>query len=196
MQFVAPLTRDRLGWQTQNWPYARISPTGFEPDEVALMIDEYAHHCQQAAGAGLLKKGGTSAAETVLRDILEALQVDFIEGERPEWLRNAERNLLQLDFQIPPFDLAIEVQGPHHFQDLFGKPQQLHRRKANDAFKIDACLDRNISLIWMNAEGIQRKLVRMSFQLQVAHVLSLLQETKHAHPCHLIWISPEERVIR
>lgn len=187
MQFVPPHIRDILRWQTGNWPYARLSESAFTESEIARMLAEYIPQCKEALEQGRLKKGGTSAAETVVGDVLDLYGIEIIQGAYPELLRNADGNLLQLDFQLPSLKIAIEVQGPHHFRDFFGKPEQLAIRQKNDAFKVKTCLENDMSIIWMNSEGIQKELVRLPISEQKEIIRELLDLTKHNHPCHVIW---------
>lgn len=154
MQFVPPKVRDTLQWQTGNWPYARISNKAFSAQEVIQILKNYVPRCRGALRENLLKRGGTSAAEGVIGDILKSLDIKLVQGERPEWLRNSEGSILQLDFYLPLFNIALEIQGPYHYRDLFGKPDRLSRRQENDRFKIKTCLKRGVSMIWMDSAGI------------------------------------------
>ena len=114
MQFISPQLRDKLQWQTGNWPYARISPGGYTEQQVTDIMSDYIPKTVEALKQGILKRGGTSAAERVIYDILLGIgeHNNFVEGERPEWLRNPAGNLLQLDFLLPNQSIAIEIQGP------------------------------------------------------------------------------------
>lgn len=192
MEFLSPELRELMQWQTTNWPYLKVGQKPFSLAQTIQILHGYVPQVCSAASGGLLKKGGTSAAETGVSDILKSLEnVEFVEGERPEWLRNPEGNLLQLDFWLTSKGLAIEVQGPYHFSDLHGKPHQLRRRQENDKQKIRICLEQGVSLIWMNSVGIQKYLVRMPFQEQVEHLGRLLKFTALHHPCHVLWETPE-----
>lgn len=192
MEYLSPGLREMMQWQTTNWPYVKVGNAPFTVTRTVRVLKEYIPLVCSAALEGRLKKGGTSAAESVISDILESLEgLEFRQGERPEWLRNPEGNLMQLDFWLTSRNLAIEVQGPYHFLDLHGKPNQLRRRQENDRHKIRICLEHGLSLIWMNSVGIQKSLVRMPFQSQVKHLVGLLQFTGAHHPCHVIWETPE-----
>jgi len=196
MQFINPKLRESLQWQTNNWVYARIKETGYSVEDIVLILKNYIPRCINANEQSNLKKGGTSAAEVVIDDILsEIYKEDFIHGIRPEWLRNIEGNLLELDFLLEHSNIAIEVQGPHHKTDFFGKPEQLEKRQEKDQFKISTCLENNISLIWMDSEGIQKQLARISFQEQKREIQSLIAEVQSNHPCHLIWDKPLARMV-
>lgn len=193
MQFINPVLRDTLQWATNNWVYARIKTGGYTFNYVHKIMIDYVPKCVNAVSNNNLKRGGTSAAEIVIDDILDVLiKEEVIQGSRPEWLRNQEGNLLQLDFLINHLKIAIEVQGPHHNKDFFGKPKQLARRQENDIYKINKCIENDLSLIWMDSEGIQKKLARLSFTDQKEIIQNLLQSTNKNHPCHIIWSSPEE----
>lgn len=192
MQFLKPELREVMQWQTTNWPYARISDEAFTVRQVQTILDSYVSAVAKALEQGTLKRGGTSAAESMVADILTALDgKQFVEGTRPEWLRNPDGKLLQLDFYFESDSMAIEVQGPHHFRDFFNKPDQLIRRQKNDRYKVMCCLDKRISMIWMNTDGIQKQLARLPFKVQQKKIAKLIEFTAKHHPCHVIWENPE-----
>jgi len=190
--------RDDLPWQNRNWQYASISPNKFTFQEVLDILEDYIPCVSKLAAKGKLTTFGTSKAELLLLEVLLSVVDDrVIHGEYPSWLRNADGALLQLDFQIPSYDLAIEVQGPHHFMDFFGKPDSLVRRQLNDNQKVEMCIRRGLSLIWMQESGVMKSLFRdFSFESQKEQVAALLSLTRKNHPCHVIWEGPyDERVI-
>lgn len=59
----------------------------------------------------------------------------------------------------PALNLAIEVQGPTHYSDLYGNFEEVKRR---DEFKRNWCLQRNIKLMHIEWEGYTKTLYRMS----------------------------------
>lgn len=191
MQFVSPELRENMQWQTNNWVYARISKNGFTKGRVLEITRDYVPKCVEAVNDGRLRRGGTSAAEDAIDDMFPYISNDkAIQGSWPEWLRNESGNLLQLDFLFNGNNIAIEVQGPHHKKDLYGKPIQLAKRQENDAFKVKACLEHGISLIWMESEGIQRELVRLPLSDQKRELKQVFDFAKANHPCHIVWTNP------
>lgn len=191
MQFINPKVRESLQWQTNNWVYARISASAFTPDKVKNIITAYVPMAQEALNKGSLKRGGTSAAETIIKQILQEMGYsDYEPGIRPEWLRNQNGNLLQLDFWLKGSDIAIEVQGPHHSKDFFGKPGQLKARIMNDTFKVKKCIQNGLSMIWMDSEGIQKELARMTLKDQIEHLRNIIKYSEKNRPCYIQWKSP------
>lgn len=67
-------------------------------------------------------------------------------------------SFLELDLQIKELGLAIEVQGPTHYSDLYGNFDEVKRR---DEFKRDWCLKHNIKLMHIEWEGYTKNLYRM-----------------------------------
>jgi hypothetical protein len=191
IRFLSPSLRDQLAWQNKNWLYARIADSAFTLAEVMPIVHQYVQRCEDALQNNELKRGGTSDAEALLAEVLYATGLDVAEGERPESLRNDQGRLLQLDFQLPSLRIAIEVQGPHHFEDFYGKPEQLTRRQENDRFKVQRCLAQGISMIWMLSQGIQNELVRLPFADQCEHMRKLLDDVQHNHPSFVLWKSPQ-----
>jgi len=52
----------------------------------------------------------------------------------------------ELDIYIPSLKLAFEINGPLHFKNIYGE-KKFASIKANDIFKIQACLENKIELI-------------------------------------------------
>ena len=111
---------------------------------------------------GKLRQGGKSFAEKLIVDVLKATYPDWYikRNVRPDWLKNDRGNLVELDIFIPEKNLAIEIQGPQHFKQIWDE-QQFNKLKKNDMHKKKACRERNIKLIWMNVEGINKDLLRI-----------------------------------
>ncbi|MCM2272430.1 MAG: hypothetical protein NDJ18_07760, partial [candidate division Zixibacteria bacterium] len=138
--------------------------------------------------------GGTSFAETIIEELLiDCLHIKGIScHERPEWLRNPEGNLLELDIYLTVESVAIEIQGPQHKRDLYGRPDNLARRLQNDDFKALTCLGRGISLICLDSEGIQsREFLRMNSSEQSAILSELISVAQKHSPCHIKWTSKD-----
>ena len=53
---------------------------------------------------------------------------------------------------------AIEVQGPTHYQDLYGNFEEVKKR---DEYKRQWCLDKQIKLMHIGWEGYTKTLYRM-----------------------------------
>lgn len=94
----------------------------------------------------------TSELQRYTAQLIERLlnDVDVLENTRPDWLINDDGARLELDFYIPRFDVAIEVQGDQHYEftpffhgDTEGYRKQIERDKRKRAI----CESRGITLL-------------------------------------------------
>ena len=194
IQYVPSKIRDKLQWINDSWVYARVSESSFKPNQLRPILDQYVPKVVVAAQNNILKRGGTSAAETIIDELLQQISPNsYIQGERPDWLRSKTSMPLQLDFYSESDNVAIEVQGPHHSKDLFNKPEQLNRRVTNDIFKVENCLSKKITIIWMDSFGIQRELARLKSDEQIKLIRNLLVVAKKYRPCFVKWSSPQSK---
>jgi len=146
---------DRLKWQNSSWRYADLNTYGI--NDIKFMIDIYINNIRFDFEAGVLKQGGKSFAEEIIYVALKDIfpQLDISTNIRPDNLRSIRNTPLELDFLIAKLKLAIEVQGPQHFREVYGSNIAL---QDNDNYKKIWCRRNNIKLIWMNWEGINRLL--------------------------------------
>ena len=75
---------------------------------------------------------------------------DIRENYNADWLNTPDGSRLQLDFYLSELNLAIEVQGPQHFNfiEFFHKDADgFERRQTFDAFKREACEFRGVQLV-------------------------------------------------
>ena len=90
---------------------------------------------------------------------------------RPSWLLNKEGNRLELDFYLPFFNLAIEVQGIQHFEycEMFhGDQSGFERLKRDDRHKQQICSERGIELVEItNRQQVRDLLKRLEDYLHV-----------------------------
>jgi len=141
-----------LKWQNTSWRYGDLKSFGI--DRIKGMIERYIENIRSDFDAELLKPGGRSFAEEMiykaLKDIYPAIHIKT--NLRPDKLRKTPRSKpLELDLFIEEKQLAIEVQGPQHFKEIYGSNIDLQN---NDQFKKKWCRENNIKLIWMDWEGI------------------------------------------
>jgi hypothetical protein len=195
--FLLPKYRDGLRWQTTNWLCARIAPTKFSLSHVTKMLDDYVPRVQEANSKGLLKRGGTSYAETVVADSLTAYYTRSVKyNVRPEWLRTDRGSLVELDVLLEDEGVAIEIQGIQHFRDLFGQSESFTRLQGNDKFKVEKLLSTNKSMIWILATGIQdRAFLKESSGKQWQILANLIELACLNRPCHVIWESMDKPAV-
>ena len=90
-------------------------------------------------------------------------------------MRSSRGTPLELDLFVPDWNLAIEIQGPQHSEDIYGNQEGHERLKTNDAYKKIWCREHGIKLIWMDWKGINRSLVPLPLpqrQLFIQHLVS------------------------
>lgn len=88
-----------------------------------------------------------SVSEIYIRELLDELQVEYIQEHRFDDCRNILT--LPFDFYLPKYNTCIEYDGQQHFKvvDFFGGKEGFERRKHNDNIKTKYCEDKNISLL-------------------------------------------------
>ncbi len=93
-----------------------------------------------------------SQRQIQVRELLKSIlhNIPFEENAYPLWLRELSGHRLELDFYIPTFKLAIEVQGEQHcsYREFFhGKIEGFHRQLFRDEKKRLACKTQGVQLI-------------------------------------------------
>ena len=125
--------------------------------------------------SGQLKQGGNSFAETlVFRSLVEIFDgQEILENIRPDDLRSDKNTPLELDLYIPQSHVAIELQGPQHFKEIYGCNASL---KNNDQRKKQWCREKGIRFIWMNWDGFNKDLLRLSFQQRTQVIRNIIDD--------------------
>jgi len=127
-------------------------------DRPVELQSEYIEPATPDVLAKLHKSPSRSSAEYFIRQDLVKLFPDnkVRHGHRP--IRNANSSFLELDLQITDLQFAIEVQGPTHYQDLYGNYEDMKQR---DAYKRQWCLDHQIKLMHVEWERYTKTLYRL-----------------------------------
>jgi hypothetical protein len=81
-----------------------------------------------------------SAAELIFEEALHMVVNDdevVIRNYRPSWLRNNKTGYcMEYDFYIPRFEIAFEIQGPHHYDDKDQMDCDELKMKLSDEHKV------------------------------------------------------------
>lgn len=104
-----------------------------------------------------------SSLEREVREILEQMKEVFLQQYTFDECRN--EMVLPFDFYMPEKNIAIEVDGVHHFKpiDYYGGEEQFKKQNIRDEIKNNFCKDNGIKLIripyWevKNASAILKK---------------------------------------
>ena len=93
-----------------------------------------------------------SILENEIQNLLILNNIEFIPQYRDKWLGKQS-----LDFYLPDYNVAIEVQGEQHFQKVYYRSKKWTEEKAHNNFqqiqkrdknKKDKCLKQNIQLLY------------------------------------------------
>lgn len=98
---------------------------------------------REAAGNGVRKaaKEGSALEKFLLYELIRAgYKVDF---HKEHWVI---REQLQIDLFVPELNVAIEVDGPSHFKDIWGQ-ENLSKNQQRDAEKTGMLLERGLCII-------------------------------------------------
>ncbi len=143
-------------WYQNNWPTFGLSRIGEE--KAVLILNEYIANVTPDVLAGKHKSHSRSSAEYFIRKDLKKLfpEHKIRHGERP--IRHENGSFFELDLQIPDLNLAIEVQGPSHYSNIYGNQNEV---KARDDYKKTWCKQRGIKLLHVEWEGYMKTIYRL-----------------------------------
>lgn len=143
-------------WYQNNWPTFGLKKIG--SDVAISLLTEYITRATPGVLAGNHKAPSRSSAEYFMNQDLKNIFPNHRvrHGERP--IRHTNGAFLELDLQIPDLKLAIEVQGPTHYSDLYGNYEEV---KSRDEFKKQWCLNSGIKLLHIEWEGYMQTLYRL-----------------------------------
>lgn len=81
-------------------------------------------------------------------NILTQLKIDFIQEKTYDDLISPKGSKLRFDFYLPKYNILIEYDGQHHYQETFGQNQEkLLLQQQYDKLKEEWCIKNNIPLI-------------------------------------------------
>lgn len=183
-QYLPSPVLDRLKWTSASWCYASYNDYG--EARIAEMIRRYLDGLLPDYRDGKVKAGGKSAAESLLRRLLQQLfpSTTIKCNHKPPRLISPKGRPLELDLWLPDLDLAIEVQGPQHFRKVYGDNTTL---VANDQFKREWCATEGVKLVWINWEGATKSLFQLPEVKQLQHLQELLSEYLMSSHTFLQW---------
>ncbi|MFH0812327.1 MAG: hypothetical protein V2A69_05750 [Pseudomonadota bacterium] len=189
-QYLPPDIFESLKWQNSSWRYADLNTYG--ADRIHTMIEKYLNNIQGDFDADLLEQGGKSFAEKIIyRSLCRVFKgTDIQTNIRLDELRSTLNKPLEFDIYIPSIPLAIEIQGPQHFKAVYGRNDRL---KENDQYKKNWCRSNDIKFVWMNWEGINRDLLKLSYEKRTQQLGTLLSNFIKSERLFLWWKNIDEQ---
>lgn len=137
------------------------------PEEIKAFRD--------AAGEGVRKaaKEGSALEKFLLEALItEGYRVVF---HKEEWVI---RSKLQMDLYLPEQNVCLEVDGPSHFEDIWGE-DQLSKNQQRDAQKTGLLLERGMCIIRVRqTQSLSQKYKRDT----LANVLDKLKSIEKSFP--------------
>lgn len=143
-------------WHQNSWPTFSLSRIGQE--KAIVILNEYISNVTPDVLAGKHKSPSRSSAEYFIRRDLKYLfpKHKVRHGERP--IRYQNGSFLELDLQVLELNLAIEVQGPSHYSNLYGNQDEVKKR---DEYKKQWCKQHNVKLLYVVWEGYMKTIYRL-----------------------------------
>lgn len=189
-QYLPEQIFERLKWQNSSVRYADLKSYGIE--SIKDMIGKYLVNIESDFNNGLLKQGGKSFVEKMMLNTLKAIypQIQIIANVRPDGLRSSKNRPLELDLYLPALKLAIEIQGPQHFREVYGSNDSL---KKNDQDKKLWCTQQGIRFIWISWEGFNRDLLRLPYNQRIEGIRELLEGFLKSKYSFIWWKDSKEQ---
>lgn len=122
-----------------------LSPMDFKKIDGALYKKaSKLNFCNQL----IYEKRNISISEITLLKYFELNNIKYIFQKKYKWLK--DKTQLALDFYLPHYNIAIEVQGKQHFKpnDYFGGQTRFEYDIQRDQLKYNLCKQNNIQLIY------------------------------------------------
>jgi hypothetical protein len=93
-----------------------------------------------------------SKLEKIVDGILNKMGIVYKKYENFEWLRY--KKPLELDFYLPDYNIAIEIQGRQHFEpvEVFGGENEFKNIQQRDKIKKQLCDDNGVKLLYFSCE--------------------------------------------
>lgn len=94
-----------------------------------------------------------SKLELKVGELLKENNIEFEFQKTFEWLRY--KSFLYLDYFLPKYNIAIEVQGDQHFNayKAFGGEKALEEQKIRDSVKLNLCEEHNFKMFYITAKN-------------------------------------------
>ena len=158
------------------------------------MLSAYVKNVRIPFDNGQLKQGGKSFAESLISDLVKSAFPDFSikRNVRPDWLRSEKGKPIELDIMIPEMKIAIEVQGPQHFRQIYGDREQHQNLKKNDLLKKQKCREQGLRLIWMSVDGINKDIVRVPKREKLRVIEEIISNLQNSTNKFVFWKNAKE----
>ena len=118
------------------------------------------------SGAGC-PKCKSSMLESMMEAALLVKGLSFVSQKTFDWLRNDETGYpLYLDFYCDELGIAIECQGPQHFEpiDFFGGKESFESLRRRDILKKELCAQHGISILYLIHKRVNKPFEENEFE--------------------------------
>ncbi|MFN7925950.1 MAG: hypothetical protein U0Q16_37980 [Bryobacteraceae bacterium] len=157
--FEVTADHKQLGMRLQNrWPTFGLERIG--GDTACELLNPYFERVASPVFSGEHRPASRSTAEFLLKDDLRAAFPGHAVNHGHRRIPNPDTGKwLELDLEVPTLSLAIEVQGPAHYSDIYRTKHDVRKR---DEYKKEWCQKESIRLIHLDWEAYMKSLYPMT----------------------------------
>lgn len=174
-QFLPEEIFDNLKWQTKNW--RRMDVNSYSIEYIKHAIASYVYNVRPYVVENKIKVGGRSFVEDIIFQDMSKIYPDLLieRNKRLDVLRSDKGVPLEFDIYIPELNIAVEVQGPQHFKQIFGDNSRLIH---NDIYKKEWCGKNKTNLLCINWDEYNQKILKLKKGRRIEKLNDMV--------CHLI----------
>lgn len=109
-----------------------------------------------------------STFERKINKLLKLNNINFIKQYKPDWLKP-----MSLDFYLPEYNIAIEVQGIQHFKPMkyWGGEETFKKLLNRDKLKKELCDKNNLSLIYYSELNMEFPYIVINNENELLNVI-------------------------
>lgn len=183
-QYVNPKYFDMMKWQTTSWRC--LDTQSYSINIINEVISDYILNIKNEVLNNKIKIGGRSYMEDMifndLSTIFSSIHID--RNKRLDKMRSDKNKPLEFDIYIKDKSIAIEVQGPQHYKEIYGNNERL---KTNDSAKVDWCIENRVKLVWINWEEYNKTILRLNQTSRISFFNNVLKHISMSDKFFFDW---------